>query len=129
LLPRLIQKIGRPIVHYMGYFPIHALYISHRTHVQGLEHLSVCLEHQKKALSEVRTTYSTTLCTFVRFAASPTTENHINCNISFMQLPSTSSRPTTGSHISCLTHPASRTTHFVIECETMSCTMLSDRSG
>jgi hypothetical protein len=34
----------------MGYFPIHSLYLSYRTHVQGLDPLSACPEHREKAL-------------------------------------------------------------------------------
>jgi hypothetical protein len=77
------------------HFPINVLYLSYRTHVKGLEPYQYISNTVRKRFLDVRTTYSTTLCTFVRFTACPTTETPIKCDISFMQLPSTSSRPTT----------------------------------
>jgi hypothetical protein len=52
------------------------------------------------------------------------TVTYISCSSRLLRLAQT-----TRSHISCLTHPASRTTHFVVKCETVSGTMMSNKNG
>jgi hypothetical protein len=79
---------------------------------------------------EFRTKYSTNLCQFIRFDASPTTETPVIRDILFMQLP----RLLSLARLPDLTfpyrtHPTSRTPPFVIKCEIFSDTTLLNQSG